>query len=87
MTVLTFMIMNVGAVVYLCVTDVVARMLVAYSCSPAHGACKSLEIFLVCLLQLCVGLSQLYLLTLALTWVRKYSGVTFFSDCDSAFSR
>lgn len=33
MTVFTFMIMNVGAVMYLCVTDVVARTLVTYSCS------------------------------------------------------
>lgn len=68
MPVFTLMIMNVVAVMYLCVTDVVAGTLVTYSCCPAHGACKRLELFLVCLLQLCGGLSQPYLLTLALTW-------------------
>lgn len=50
MSVFTFMIMNVGALTYVCVTDVVARMLVIYSCSPAHEACKRLELVLMYLL-------------------------------------
>lgn len=60
--------MNVGAIMYLYVADVVDRTLITYSCSPTHGACKRLELFLMRLLQQCGGLSQLYLLTLALTW-------------------
>ena len=63
------MIINVGAVMYVCVTDVVARMLVIYSCSPAHRAWKRLEWFLMCLLQLSGSLSQPYLLTLPLVWL------------------
>lgn len=57
MTAFTFMIMNVGTVMYLCVN----RCCGQNTGNMAHGACKRLEIFLVCLLQLCRGLSQLYL--------------------------
>lgn len=39
-------IMNIGATVHVCVTDVVAIMLVIHSCSLAHGACIRLEFYL-----------------------------------------
>lgn len=81
--------MNIGAVIYVCVTDVVARMLVIYSCSTAHGACKSLELCVMYLLQLNRGLSQSYLLVSA-SWHFLSSDQEIFirscfSDCDSAF--
>lgn len=66
MSVFIFIIGYVGVVTYVCVTDVVARMVGIYSCSPAHGACKRLELFLMYLLQLSRGWSQPYLLTLPL---------------------
>lgn len=86
MPVFTLMIMNVVAVMYLCVTDVVAEMLVTYSCCPAHGACKRLELFLVFVTAVW-GVESALPLDTCSHLERKYSGVIFFSDCDSAFSK
>lgn len=84
MPVFTLMMMNVVAVMYLCVTDVVAGNI---QLLPSSWSMQKTRIVSGVFVTAVWGVESALPLDTCSHLERKYSGAIFFSDCDSAFSK